>query len=346
MSSPTVSTFQPGMLGCIIAKLVLPHALGNAAATWNTRPRGFVTLTMSMCSASQPSSRAIVEAMRRANAFLASTALPPYAEPNDQISRVSGKCEMYFVSLHGHGTSCSWSPRGAPTEWMALTQLLAVIRSRAGVPIRVRMPVLTTTYGESVTCTPSRAIGDPIGPIENGTTYIVRPFIDPANSGSRIARIFFGATQLFVGPASASSLVEMNVDDSTRATSRGSLRATKLFGRCSAFTRMSVPDSTISRMRRSASARDPSHHTMASGVVSAAICSTHATTEGCATTGAWTAADVSVIGAVGAVRPADSVERISGRSAMLVMLGPLESARMRWFFHSARSNRVLRTKRG
>ena len=77
MSSPTVSTVHPGMVDCSIAKFVLPHALGNAAATWNTRPRGLVTLTISMCSASQPSSRAIVEAMRSANAFLASTALPP-----------------------------------------------------------------------------------------------------------------------------------------------------------------------------------------------------------------------------------------------------------------------------
>src|SRR5215475_15992897 len=33
MSSPTVSTFQPGMVGCSMARLVLPHADGNAAAT-------------------------------------------------------------------------------------------------------------------------------------------------------------------------------------------------------------------------------------------------------------------------------------------------------------------------
>src|SRR5439155_5056945 len=31
MSSPTVSTFQPGSVGFIIARLVLPHADGNAA---------------------------------------------------------------------------------------------------------------------------------------------------------------------------------------------------------------------------------------------------------------------------------------------------------------------------
>jgi len=33
MSSPRVSTFQPGMVGSSIARLVLPQALGNAAAT-------------------------------------------------------------------------------------------------------------------------------------------------------------------------------------------------------------------------------------------------------------------------------------------------------------------------
>mmetsp|Transcript_25301 Transcript_25301/g.63430 ORF Transcript_25301/g.63430 Transcript_25301/m.63430 type:complete len:210 (+) Transcript_25301:676-1305(+) len=33
MSSPTVSTFQPGSVGCSMARLVLPQALGKAAAT-------------------------------------------------------------------------------------------------------------------------------------------------------------------------------------------------------------------------------------------------------------------------------------------------------------------------
>jgi hypothetical protein len=33
MSSPMHSTFQPGIVGCSIARFVLPQALGNAAAT-------------------------------------------------------------------------------------------------------------------------------------------------------------------------------------------------------------------------------------------------------------------------------------------------------------------------
>src|SRR5215471_8722191 len=66
MSSPMVSTVQPGMAGASMARLVLPHADGNAAATYRAWPAGGVILTMSMCSASQPSSRAMTEAIRSA----------------------------------------------------------------------------------------------------------------------------------------------------------------------------------------------------------------------------------------------------------------------------------------
>ena len=66
MSSPIVSTVQPGMLGASMARLVLPHADGNAAATYLASPPGGVILRISMCSASQPSSRAITEAIRSA----------------------------------------------------------------------------------------------------------------------------------------------------------------------------------------------------------------------------------------------------------------------------------------
>jgi len=60
MSSPTVRIFQPGKAsgGIIIAKLVLPQAEGNAAATYLFSPVGASASRMSMCSASQPSLRA------------------------------------------------------------------------------------------------------------------------------------------------------------------------------------------------------------------------------------------------------------------------------------------------
>ena len=45
--------------------------------------------------------------------------------------------------------------------------------------MRVMIRIDTATYGESVSCTPMWAMGEPSGPIENGTTYIVRPRIEP-----------------------------------------------------------------------------------------------------------------------------------------------------------------------
>ena len=69
------------------------------------------------------------------------------------------------------------------------------------------------------------AIGEPSGPIEKGTTYIVRPFMQPPKRPVSIVRISAGSRQLLVGPASASSSEQMKVLSSTRATSPGSERA-------------------------------------------------------------------------------------------------------------------------
>src|ERR1039458_570618 len=44
MSSPTVSTFQPAIVGISIARFVLPQADGNAPATYFTTPSGEVSL--------------------------------------------------------------------------------------------------------------------------------------------------------------------------------------------------------------------------------------------------------------------------------------------------------------
>ena len=77
MSSPIVSSFQPGSFGSIIARLVLPQADGKAAVTWYVFFSGEVSESTSMCSAIQPSSRASTEAMRSAKHFLPSRAFPP-----------------------------------------------------------------------------------------------------------------------------------------------------------------------------------------------------------------------------------------------------------------------------
>ena len=79
MSSPTVQTFQPSKPagGIIMAKFVFPQALGKAAATYVFSPCGSSTPRISMCSAIQPSSRAMFDAIRRAKHFFPSSALPP-----------------------------------------------------------------------------------------------------------------------------------------------------------------------------------------------------------------------------------------------------------------------------
>ncbi len=97
--------------------------------------------------------------------------------------------------------------------------------------MRVMMRMFTTTYGESEISTPQCAMCEPNGPIENGTTYIVRPRMQPSNRPSSVSRISFGSTQLFVGPASSLVLEQMKVRSSMRATSLGSDSARKQFGR-------------------------------------------------------------------------------------------------------------------
>jgi hypothetical protein len=73
--------------------------------------------------------------------------LPPYPDPYDQISRVSGKWTMYFSLLHGHGTSLSPGASGAPTVCMHGTTRFSPLSISAitGSPIRAMMRVFTTT---------------------------------------------------------------------------------------------------------------------------------------------------------------------------------------------------------
>ena len=79
-----------------------------------------------------------------------------------------------------------------------------------------------TTYSESVISTPSIGCSGVEGPMQNGTTYIVRPRIEPRYRPVMIAFISSGSIQLLVAPASAASTEQMKVRSSTRATSVGS----------------------------------------------------------------------------------------------------------------------------
>src|SRR3954452_11733799 len=134
---------------------------------------------------------------------------------------------MYFSGLQGHGTSGCPGASGAPTLCMHGTTrctLRSMILS-AGSPIRAIVRMLTTTYGESVSCTAIRDIGESIVPMLKASTYIVRPAIAPANISRSRVRIWNGFSQLLVGPASSFDNEQTKVRDSTLATSLGSERA-------------------------------------------------------------------------------------------------------------------------
>src|SRR6478736_7719193 len=121
---------------------------------------------------------------------------------------------------------------------------------------------------------PISAIGEPSGPMLNGTTYIVRPRIAPLNLCLSTIRMSTGSCQLLVGPASSSSRLQRNVRSSTRATSSGSLRARYEFGRLASERRSNVPASTSSAHSASYSSAEPSHQWTAEGSVSSTTSST------------------------------------------------------------------------
>ena len=58
--------------------------------------------------------------------------------------------------------------------------------------------------------------------MEKGTTYMVRPFMQPLKRPCERLAHLVGSHQLLVGPASISLAEQMKVRSSTRATSPGS----------------------------------------------------------------------------------------------------------------------------
>src|SRR5438105_15241159 len=82
--------------------------------------------------------------------------------------------------------------------------------------MRVMICMLTATYAESEISTPICAIGEPMGPMENGITYIVRPSMQPSNRRFSVWRISPGSIQWFVGPASSLFWLQMNRSEERR----------------------------------------------------------------------------------------------------------------------------------
>src|SRR4051812_7809951 len=184
---------------------------------------------------------------------------------------------MYFSSLHGHGTSFCPGSSGAPTECRQGTYLASVpILASTSAPVRAMIRIDATTYAESVISTPNIGFSAVSGPMQNGTTYSVRPRIEQRYSSVISAFICAGSIQLLVGPASFSSTEQMNVRCSTRATSEGSVRTQNEFGFFSSFSRTMVPAAISSSVSAAYSTSEPSTQWIRSGWVRAATSATQA----------------------------------------------------------------------
>ena len=172
------------------------------------------------------------------------------------------------------------------------------------------------------------AIGEPSGPIEKGTTYIVRPLHAAARRGrSASSRISAGSRQLLVGPASSSCSEQMKVRSSTRATSPGRSGRGRSSGawprrgarRCRAST---------SWLRRAASysSAEPSHQWTASGWVRSAISSTQSRSFACVVGAA--AAMVWLIRGTLFIDPADCLAEVDDAD-IGVLVADLQGRRLR-----------------
>ena len=117
--------------------------------------------------------------------------------------------------------------------------------------------------------------------MQYGSTYMVRPRMQPRKRSVMIAFMSSGSIQLLVAPASFGSRLQMNVRSSTRATSVGSLAHQNEFGFLSSFSRTNVPFSTSRSVTRVHSSGDPSTHSMRSGWVSSAVSRTQASRPAC-----------------------------------------------------------------
>ena len=138
--------------------------------------------------------------------------------------------------------------------------------------------MLTTTYGESVTWTPTCESGPPTGPIENGTTYIVRPRMLPANTPSSSARIADGLAPVV---RRAGVGLVARADERARLDARDvvGVGAGEVAARAQRrVEREERAGATICATSARRSSSEPSHQTTASGSVSSATASTHAWT--------------------------------------------------------------------
>lgn len=148
---------------------------------------------------------------------------------------------MVSLGLQGQLlTMGSFRGYGAPTECRHLTKSPFPRVFNTFFPTLVMILMLAATYAESVSSMPILERADPTGPILNGITNIVLPFIQPGNRMLSSVSRSSGDIQfpkvpvmpfLTTGMVSRMFSVEMKVRLSTRATSFGSVLANQHLGK-------------------------------------------------------------------------------------------------------------------
>ena len=261
MSSPTVVTVQPAIAagGISIAKLVLPQALGKAAATWCLRPAGdgdaedqhVLGEPARVAARRVGGGAAHLGGDAQREALLAEQGVAAVARAvapdllrlgvvDDVLGGVAGPGDVLLpVGSSGAPTLCTQG-----TKWPSLPS-----RSSTARPMRVMIFMLTATYGAVAQL--DADVRDRRAERAHRERHHVhraaahraleqrRRAVGPAvlQDGAHLRRRHpvVGRAGVFLAGE------QMKVRSSTRATSLGLLRARKLCGRSSGFSFSIVP---------------------------------------------------------------------------------------------------------
>ncbi len=182
---------------------------------------------------------------------------------------------MYFVGLHGHGTSSAGRARAARPPSAGSARTGRPPRSNRGstaAPIRVMMlHGGDHVLGVGDLHAEHRVLGVQRAHAERNDVHRA-PVHGPADTAPTSWTSFpSDRPSCWSDRRRPAAELQMNVRSSTRATSSGSETAQNELGFFSSLSRRKVPAFTRSVVTRSHSASEPSHHTTRSGSMSSAV---------------------------------------------------------------------------
>ena len=279
MSSPIVSTFQSGSVGISIARLVLPHALGNAAVDVLDLALGRGQL-QDQHVLGQP---ALVARHHRGDpqreALLAEQRVAAVARAvRPDLARLGEVDDVLVVRVARPRDVLRAVGQRHPDRVQAGHEVAVVaehverrLAHPGHDPHRARRRRPSRSAARRCRRSATRA-----GPSRTAPRTSCGRASSPRTARSARRASPRARASCWSGRRPPRCAEQMNVRSSTRATSSGSDSARYEFGRLASDSRSNVPASTSVSASRSYSSADPSHQWTSSGCVSAAISSTHA----------------------------------------------------------------------